>query len=95
MPEPIYPLPENPAYCETIRKLQDNDPASASQVLNPLISAVLENIHFVKLDLESRTQGLIHALMTNELTLPLTTDSGEALLMDGGTPILAAYRPVR
>ncbi len=44
---------------------------------------------------QAAIQGLIHSLMTNELTLPLTTDSGEALLTDGGTPILATYHPVR
>ena len=32
-------------------------------------------------------------LMTNELTLPLETASGEALLTNGGAPLLAVYHP--
>lgn len=40
-------------------------------------------------------EGLIHDIMTNELTLPLTTDNGEPLLTRNGTPILAVYHPDR
>lgn len=34
-------------------------------------------------------------LFTNTLTLPLTADSGEALLTSSGTPLLAVYHPDR
>lgn len=36
---------------------------------------------------------LLRAIMMNEIVLPLETDTGEQLLTDKGTPILAVYRP--
>ena len=36
---------------------------------------------------------VIYGIMTNQLTLPLAADDGEALLASGGTPLLAVYHP--
>lgn len=52
MEEQIYELSKNPVYNEAIRKLQNTDPANASTVFNPLVQAILENIHAVKLLME-------------------------------------------
>lgn len=49
MAEQIYELPKEPVYSEAIRKLQNTDLANAFTVFNPLIQAILENIHAVKL----------------------------------------------
>lgn len=54
MAEQIYELPKNPVYSEEVRKLQNTDPANAFTVFNPLIQAILENIHFVKLLTEQK-----------------------------------------
>ena len=54
MAEQIYELPKNPVYSEGIRKLQNTDPANAFTVFNPLIQAILENIHAVKLLAEQK-----------------------------------------
>lgn len=48
MAEEKYAIPTNPVYSENIRRLQDNDPASASQIFNPLIARLIENIASVK-----------------------------------------------
>lgn len=48
MAEETYAIPAEPQYSENIRKLQDSDPASASQILNPLIARLVENIASVK-----------------------------------------------
>ena len=45
------------------------------------------------LDLQEAVDRLKLELMTNELTLPLETASGEALLTNGGAPLLAVYHP--
>ncbi len=52
-----YSLPESSVYRKEIRKIQDSDPVSASGIVNPLIEAVLENIHFVKLRLDALAAG--------------------------------------
>jgi len=57
MSEPVYNLPDNPTYSETIRRLCDSDPASASRTFNPLIEAILENIHFVMLRMDALAAG--------------------------------------
>ena len=45
MADAKYIIPENPAYqAEDIRKLQDNDPASATNTFNPLVQKILESI---------------------------------------------------
>ena len=45
------------------------------------------------LDLQEAVDRLKLELMTNELTLPLETADGEALLTASGTPLLAVYHP--
>lgn len=49
MAEQSYELSKDPVYNEAIRKLQNTDFADAFTVFNPLIQAILENIHAVKL----------------------------------------------
>lgn len=49
MAEQTYELSKDPVYSEAIRKLQNTDFADAFTVFNPLIQAILENIHAVKL----------------------------------------------
>jgi len=44
-------------------------------------------------DLLEAVDRLTLGIMTNELTLPLATGTGEDLLTDAGTPILAVYHP--
>lgn len=48
MADEMYTIPAQPQYSENIRKLQDNDPASASQIFNPLFARLIENIASVK-----------------------------------------------
>lgn len=48
MAEEKYAIPANPTYSEEIRKLQDTDPASASQIFNPLFVRIIENVASVK-----------------------------------------------
>ena len=47
------------------------------------------------LDLQEAIDRLTHAIMVNELTLPLATAGGEPMLTASGTPILAVYHPDR
>lgn len=56
--EETYVIPENPEYSESIRKLQDSDPASASATFNPLIEALIGNIHYLYLKLNAGRQVL-------------------------------------
>ena len=49
MADTNYNLQENPVYNTQIRALQDSDPARASTVFNPLLEAMLNNTHAVKL----------------------------------------------
>lgn len=53
MAEERYQIPASPEYSEDIRRLQDTDPASASQVFNPLIQRLVENIAAVKRQTDS------------------------------------------
>lgn len=46
--EEKYTIPAQPQYSESIRRLQDSDPASASQTFNPLFARLIENIASVK-----------------------------------------------
>lgn len=45
------------------------------------------------IDLQEAIDRLKLEIMQNELTLPLSTASGEALLTNGGAPLLAVYHP--
>ena len=48
MPDPTYPIPEEPAYrVYTIRAIQDEDYVSATEVVNPLVEAVLESVEYL------------------------------------------------
>lgn len=42
-------------------------------------------------DIFAYVDNVVRSIMANELTLPLTTDTGETILTDEGTPILAVY----
>ena len=44
----LYKIPESPQYSEKIRKLQNDDPASASETFNPLFEQIIENIAALK-----------------------------------------------
>lgn len=54
----IYTIPEHPEYSEKIRKLRDNDPVSASTVVNPLVMRLIENITALKQLLEQLGETL-------------------------------------
>lgn len=54
MADENYTLPEVPVYREAIRKILNEDPVNAEEVLNPLVQALLENVHFVKLLTEQK-----------------------------------------
>lgn len=49
MADPIYEIQQNPPYDTQIRALQDNDPARATTVFNPLMAKLINNTHHVKL----------------------------------------------
>lgn len=48
MADETYTLPEEPAYQEAIRRLQNTDPVDAEEVLNPLIQSLVGNTEFVR-----------------------------------------------
>ncbi len=48
MADETYTLPEEPAYQEAIRRLQNTDPVDAEEVLNPLIEKLIGNTEFVR-----------------------------------------------
>lgn len=48
MADPKYPIPENPAYrVRDIRAIQDEDYVSATEVVNPVVEAVLESMEYL------------------------------------------------
>lgn len=49
MSRPNYVIPDNPVYDPEIPALLDEDPASASQVFNPLFQRLINNTHAVQL----------------------------------------------
>ena len=49
--------PEGPVYREAIRKILNEDPVNAEEVLNPLVQALLENVHFVKLLAQAKAES--------------------------------------
>ena len=61
----IYTLPDNPTYHEDIRKLQDSDPASASNTFNPVLQKIVENTHYAKLRADEAAEA---AGVAQELT---------------------------
>lgn len=64
-----YIIPDSPQYSEEIRKLQDTDPASASQIFNPLFARLIENIASVKRQAD-RTETAASSILSMELTIP-------------------------
>lgn len=48
MAEAIYDIPSAPAYDPRIRRLQNSDPANAETVFNPLVQALVNNLHALK-----------------------------------------------
>ncbi|MDR1755245.1 MAG: H-type lectin domain-containing protein [Eubacterium sp.] len=58
-----YVIPDNPVYDREIRKLEDSDPASATQTFNPLFQKIINNIEAI------RTAGDISGV---NVTAPLT-----------------------
>ena len=48
MEEEYYAVPDNPVYSAQIRKLKNEDPASADDTFNPLFGKIIENIAAVK-----------------------------------------------
>lgn len=49
-----YNIPQNPTYTETIRKLENEDPASAEDIFNPLIQTLIDNTHAVKKEADGK-----------------------------------------
>lgn len=54
-----YTIPENPQYTTEIRKLENTDPASATAIFNPLVQAILNNIHHVKRKAEGKNAAIV------------------------------------
>lgn len=69
MAEEKYAVPANPTYSEKIRKLQDTDPASASQIFNPLFSRLIENIAYVKREADE-VSVTASSIVRLDLTVP-------------------------
>lgn len=65
MPDEKYVIPENPDYqAENIRKLQDGDPASASQTINPLVQKILESVAYLSKHKLGKVEGAAPARNT-------------------------------
>lgn len=79
MEEQVYELPKNPVYREDIRKLQNTDPANAFTVFNPLMEAILENIHAVKLLAEGKAGSDALDASLEKLTAALTAHAEDSV----------------
>ena len=73
MADENYTLPEVPEYHEAIRKILNEDPVNAEEVLNPLVQALLENVHFVKLLAQTKAEGAVLDDHIGDDTVHLTT----------------------
>ena len=73
MADENYTLPEVPVYREAIRKILNEDPVNAEEVLNPLVQALLENVHFVKLLAQTKAEGAVLDDHIGDDTVHLTT----------------------
>ncbi len=50
MPDPKYRIPDSPTYrVHDIRAIQDEDYVSATEVVNPVVEAVLESVEYLSL----------------------------------------------
>lgn len=48
MADPKYPVPKDPAYkVRDIRQIQDEDFVSATDVVNPVVEAILESVEYL------------------------------------------------
>lgn len=72
MADENYTLPEVPVYREAIRKILNEDPVNAEEILNPLVQALLENIHFVKLLAEAKAESTALDRHTGDQTAHVT-----------------------
>ena len=50
-----YEIPENPIYDSDVRRLENNDPADADEIFNPLILQILTNMAVIKKQVDSST----------------------------------------
>jgi len=60
MADENYTLPEAPQYNLSIRRIRNDDPVNAEEILNPLVQALLENLAALK----NEIQTVITALNT-------------------------------
>ncbi|MCI8414920.1 MAG: hypothetical protein HFF00_04745 [Ruminiclostridium sp.] len=81
MADENYTLPEVPVYREAIRKILNEDPVNAEEVLNPLVQALLENIAAVK----GIADGKVNADLSNVDNTDFMNKASEAGA--GGIPI--------
>lgn len=58
---PFLNLEAAPVYTEEVPALMDSDPASATQVFNPVFTAIMNNVKAVKQMLESQDFGEVAA----------------------------------
>lgn len=77
MADTYYPIPENPQYNTEIRALQDSDPASATDIFNPLVERLIENTHAVKKESEQKIEDLRNSINTLPPSEPPTFEIGE------------------
>ena len=75
MARPNYEIPENPIYDPVIPALIDEDPASATEVFNPLVQRLITNTHAVRNDLtlHTHTASDIDSGTIDSARLPLAT----------------------
>ncbi len=52
-PSTAFPIPEEPIYDLTLRQLLRSDDADATELFNPLLQAMINNTHAVKLELDA------------------------------------------
>lgn len=74
MADESYVIPEEPVYHAAIRKILNEDPVNADGILNPLIQALLENIHFVKLLAQAKAENSALDAHTGDDTAHLTAE---------------------
>lgn len=67
-----YEIEPNPSYVREIRKLENNDPASAEDTFNPLFSRIINNIEALFRGMIPRTGGTL----TGDLTMGAKGDGG-------------------
>ncbi len=91
MEDQVYELSKNPVYKEDIRKLQNTDPANASTVFNPLVQAILENIHAVKLLMEQKAGSRDLSAHAKDATAHITAAERNSWNSKAGSGDLSAH----